>query len=190
MDTYGTITPATIIDIRLHRRVKGYGLYFAPRNLHPAPRPLTRLRFFLKCNRNSVAILQQSGSPGYADLVAIHLLAYTRSTEIPILSEYCADNDLYEEYLLNLATDSLTLMGAVKLLETKKRAALERKIYNAELNATIGAHLLKLWRETTIPEPPPKLRSVTFDELWELELSDEEIDIFSRIERQLQDGAQ
>jgi hypothetical protein len=39
------------------------------------------------------------------------------------------------------------LQELLELLETKKRGALERMIYAAQLNATIGANLLKTWRE-------------------------------------------
>jgi hypothetical protein len=53
--------------------------------------------------------------------------------------------DIFMDLSLKPGNDHLREL--LKLLETKKRGALERMIYGAELNATIGANLLKTWRE-------------------------------------------
>jgi len=75
------------------------------------------------------------------------LLAYINETEVPILSEFCALLNLWEEYIFDLADKSNIINATIKVLENKKRSALERKIYTGELNATIGGNLLKSWRE-------------------------------------------
>jgi hypothetical protein len=72
----------------------------------------------------------------------------------------------------------------LQLLETKKRGRLERMIYAGELNATIGVHLMKGWREAVIPQLV-KYRSTTLSELDELELTDEQIKTYADIERKL-----
>ena len=117
--------------------------------------------------------------------VASVLLDYVKKTEIPILSEFCVQNDLYEEFLLQYSNDSSYLRTAILFLENKKRASLERKIYSGELNATIGAHLMKTWREIVVPEPPAKFRVATITELDELDLTNEEIAIYAKINRAL-----
>jgi len=138
-----------------------------------------------KRDRKSVATLQQTVEPTTpAECIAIDLMEYTKQTDVPILAEYCAKNELYEDFLLNLASKSKKLSISVKILQNKKRAALERKIYTAELNATIGVHLLKQWSEPVIPELP-RLRVATMDELFELKLSSEEIKIYSDVSREL-----
>ena len=115
--------------------------------------------------------------------IAVDLLEYVKKTEIPILSEYCAENDLYEEYLLQYSSDSPALQTIIRILENKKRAALERKIYSAELNATIGAHLMKTWHEIVIPEAPPKIRNIDFTQFDEAGISREQQDIYYSVLR-------
>jgi len=137
-------------------------------------------------NRKSVANLQQVKSEELPSAIAAGLMAYTNQTETPILSEYCAEVLLYEEFILSMAANSGEIELAVKILENKKRASLERKIYTQELNATIGANLLKSWREEITPEQAPKLRSATVLELHEVGASNEEIKIFFDIIRKLE----
>ena len=71
--------------------------------------------------------------------------AYISATDIPILGEFCYKIGL-DEALLTKIKDT-ELKNLLTRLENKKKAALERRIYDAELNATIGSHLLKTWRE-------------------------------------------
>jgi len=113
------------------------------------------------------------------------LREYVFVTEVPILAEFCAESNMYEEFILKLAQDDMMLLLIIKILENKKRAALERKIYAQELNATIGAHLLKTWREAVQPEAPAKLRVASLIELDELGLSDQEIKIYCDVQRKL-----
>jgi hypothetical protein len=79
------------------------------------------------------------------------LIEYIEETEIPILSEYCAYIGVYEDIFKKHCDDEKTQF-LLKILENKKRAALERKIYSGELNATIGGQLLKRWNEEMRPE--------------------------------------
>jgi len=76
-----------------------------------------------------------------------NLLEYTENTEIPIMTEFYAKNNIFRE---NLTMGIAKML--IKLCEQKKRAALERKIYSGELNATIGVQLLKQWREDENPK--------------------------------------
>lgn len=135
--------------------------------------------------RKSVANLQQSVSaseiPKY---IALELMTYIQATETPILSEFCAQNYIYQEFLLKLAQEDPNIKTCVQILETKKRAALERKIYTQELNATIGGQLLKSWREI-VPEAEPKFRVASIEELDALELTDAEIKTYAKINRAL-----
>jgi hypothetical protein len=72
---------------------------------------------------------------------------YIKATEIPILGEFSVSIGFSEWRIKAEAEESKYLQYLVSYLESKKKAALERKIYNGELNATIGANLLKTWRE-------------------------------------------
>jgi len=73
------------------------------------------------------------------------LLGYIDKTDLPILEEFCVQQKISLEEFLESANDKIREL--LKLLETKKRATLERMIYSGQLNATIGAHLIKYWRE-------------------------------------------
>lgn len=84
------------------------------------------------------------------EVVAAELLAYAAGEDVPIIAEFCARLVISEKILLALATQSATLATALDVVDTKKRASLERRIYSTELNATIGANLLKSWREQPI----------------------------------------
>jgi hypothetical protein len=112
-------------------------------------------------------------------------MSYISKTEIPILAEYAADVGVPEYYLRSLAAVEVEFEYALKILETKKRAALERKIYSGELNATIGTHVLKMWREEPPPKPIAELRTAAPQELWELGLSDWEVEMYGRVQREL-----
>ena len=146
-----------------------------------------------KRNRKSDANPQQVIDPTnpdptkFLEAVANSLTEYVKETDVPILAEYAANTGLYEELILQFAFQSQEISFAIKLLENKKRAALERRIYEAELNATIGSQLLKSWREIVVPEPPPKYRYVSVMELVELGLTDQEMEIYSDIQRKLCD---
>jgi hypothetical protein len=137
-------------------------------------------------NRKSGADLQRfADRDDLAECLAVDLMSYINKTDVPILAEYCAENKVYEDFILKHAKESLELQTAVAILETKKRGTLERMIYTSEINATIGGQLIKSWRETVLTEPPPKYRSATVEELDALELTDEEIQLYSRIQRNL-----
>jgi hypothetical protein len=141
-------------------------------------------------NKRSVADLQQI-DPEQLPLILTNLLTdYIKKTDIPILSEFCAELDIYEEALLMFCSDSKELRMMIKILENKKRAALERKIYTQELNATIGANLLKTWREneSVIPEQQPKVRHLTPSELIDLGTTEEEYIIYSDLVRRYDDA--
>ena len=86
---------------------------------------------------------EEPKQPGYTELIAIDILSYVKNTEIPLLAEYAAQNDLHELYFQQLAAADELLDAALRILETKKRAALERSLYSGELNATVGVHLIK-----------------------------------------------
>jgi hypothetical protein len=74
------------------------------------------------------------------------LSKYIDETETPILCEFCAENKILEDYFY-LHEDEAEAKRILKLLEQKKRASLERKIYEGKLNATVGTHLIKSWHE-------------------------------------------
>ena len=135
-------------------------------------------------NRKSVASLQPFSPEALPKAIAVTLTEYISKTELPILSEFCVEYDLYEELIIAMCPESKEIYHAIKILENKKRAALERKIYTSELNATIGAHLMKNWAEIVVPEKQ-KYRVALLIELDELELTSEEIKIYSDINRRL-----
>jgi hypothetical protein len=119
--------------------------------------------------------------------VAINLLSYIQDTEVPILSEYCASISIYEEVLQLLANNSEPLKTVLKILENKKRAALERKIYTAELNATIGAHLLKIWHESKPDIREPKVyKPFSIAEMDAAGFSNAEINVFCDLLRKIE----
>jgi len=116
--------------------------------------------------------------------LAAALMKYIQETEVPILSEFCVQCSIYESAVKGLCSESELLRFAVNSLENKKRAALERKIYSQELNATIGAHLLKRWHEEAQAPPPEiKYRCYSLEELDEAGISREHQEILFEIER-------
>jgi hypothetical protein len=72
---------------------------------------------------------------------------YVSETQTPLLSEFCANYGYLDEIVKGLSRQDERLRLTLMALEGKKRSSLERRIYEGELNATIGAHLLKSWRE-------------------------------------------
>jgi hypothetical protein len=107
-------------------------------------------------------------------MLVIAMVSYIEKTEIPIIAEFCAELYIFEEFLLTEAAKSQTLQRTIKLLENKKRAALERKIYTSELNATIGANLLKTWREEKPEIPTATHRAVTIFDFDNIGISEAE----------------
>lgn len=107
-------------------------------------------------------------------IVGGELSEYLAKTEIPILQEFCSQYG-YTEEKINEKRSEPIIKELLERLETKKRGALERMIYSGELNATIGAHLLKAWRE--LP-PPPKTYPGSID--WN-KLTDDEAKEYIRI---------
>jgi hypothetical protein len=90
---------------------------------------------------------------------------YLNETKVPILGEFCIKYDYSEEEFDN----DETLAIIKKMFERRKRVALERMIYSGELNATIGALLLKKWQETEVPKQMP-----AHDIPWAINLTPEE----------------
>jgi len=84
---------------------------------------------------------------GVSALIISELTPYIDETEIPILGEFCAAKKYVEDLVIVLGAKDRHLGLILRILESKKRSSLERRIYEGELNATIGAHLLKTWRE-------------------------------------------
>jgi len=97
------------------------------------------------------AVIDAIGTDCIYDLIAKgipeKIIAYTSETDIPIFGEFCYKNGYYEHILQMLRSKVAALDAAIKDLEIKKKCTLERMIYAGELNATIGVHLFKAWRE-------------------------------------------
>jgi hypothetical protein len=72
---------------------------------------------------------------------------YFTETEVPIFEEFCTLFGYPTNFVLNISEENVRLKVLLDMMKTKKRASLERKIYNSEINATIGAQLMKSWRE-------------------------------------------
>ena len=68
---------------------------------------------------------------------------YIEATEIPILHEFCVRVGLRDPFSDIYMRDNKELKKLYDVAKTKKRAALERKIYNNEMNATISVAILK-----------------------------------------------
>jgi len=79
--------------------------------------------------------------------ISSELEIYFTETEVPIFQEFCTLYGYPTAFVLNIAEKNVRLKVLLDMMATKKRAALERKIYNSELNATIGSQLMKSWRE-------------------------------------------
>ena len=113
-------------------------------------------------------------------MIAKQLNEYIAETEIPILSEFCSKYGYFEDLITAAASDD-TIKIMLKLLEAKKRGRLERMIYTGELNATIGAHLIKSWKEFE----PPKEEEPEMPELWILTLTPEEAQQYVELEHKI-----
>jgi len=102
-------------------------------------------------------MLHNESDEGTAESIKIiaSLREYIINTDLPILREFCAENNYPEENIISLAAENRLIGIFLNLMETKKRAKLERMIYNGELNATIGLHLLKSWGEVKLPDKLP-----------------------------------
>lgn len=114
-------------------------------------------------------MLQKKTDDGIAASVEIivSLRDYLTNTDLPILAEYCANHNYPVKNVLAAAAENKIIDMFITLIETKKRAALERMIYTGQLNATIGLHLLKTWQDYKIPPqelPPTWIEMLTPEE--------------------------
>jgi hypothetical protein len=133
-----------------------------------------------KRDRKSVADTQHIDLGDIPTTILAELIGYTKKTEIPIFEEFCAELGVIPEFIINIDNDSIRT--AIKILENKKKATLERKIYDAQLNATIGANLLKSWREESGKPTPLTIHQIANGhQLREAGLSEEEIDFYYEI---------
>ena len=114
-------------------------------------------------------------------MIAEQLNEYINKTEIPILSEFCSEYGYFEDLITSAAASDDAIKIMLKLFEAKKRGKLERMIYTGELNATIGAHLMKSWKEFELPkEEEPEM-----PESWILTLTPEEAQQYVELEHKI-----
>jgi hypothetical protein len=81
------------------------------------------------------------------NFISAHFFTYITETDLPIAEEYFVRYGINAQMADYMTSENKLFAMCVELLETKRRAALERMIFSGELNATIGSQMLKSWRE-------------------------------------------